>query len=50
MNTQTRRAAIQLLAALSLDPDALSESEFYGSWNEHLIDQINDDDLQEEVA
>lgn len=49
MNTHTRRAAYQLLAALALDPSAQSDaSSVFGNWKEHLEDQLADDDMEDE--
>ena len=49
MNASTRRAAYQLLAALTLDPSAQSDaSSVFGNWSEHLQDQLTDDDMEDE--
>lgn len=43
MTPRTRQLAYLLLAELHKDNQAFSEATTYGSWHEHLSDQLNDD-------
>lgn len=43
MNQRTRAFALQLLAAVVLDPSAESDARsVFGNWIEHLEDQVGD--------
>ena len=47
MTPTTRQLAYLLLAELHKDSQAFSDATTYGSWHEHLADQLNDDDMED---